>query len=282
MRELLADLLAYTQMNVNRWIPHSPSISTWCWKNTRELPRGIDETGVVITSDPLPTIQGHEPHFLLFQNLISNAIKYRGDKAPVIHVAATNMNGVWRLAVSDNGIGIAPEYHQRVFGVFKRLHGRMIPGTGMGLAICQRVVERYHGRIWIESPSRSGVDVFVHAFGEGGQRVNEPRFRILLVEDNAGDVYLLRKALAAAQVAFDWTVLEDGAQALAFVRGERTYAHIPIPDLVLLDLNLPKNGGLQVLTAIRQHPRLAAVPVMVTSSSQSPRDRGARNRSAGH
>ena len=102
--------------------------------------------------------------------------------------------------------------------------------------------------------------------------MNEPRFRILLVEDNAGDVYLFRKALTEAQVTFDWTVLEDGAQALAFVRGESTYAHIPIPDLVLLDLNLPKNGGIQVLTAIRQHPRLAVVPVIVTSSSQSPRD----------
>jgi two-component system, chemotaxis family, response regulator Rcp1 len=100
----------------------------------------------------------------------------------------------------------------------------------------------------------------------------ESRFRILLVEDNAGDVYLFRKALIEAQVAFDWTVLDDGAQALAFVRGEGAYADIPIPDLVVLDLNLPKNEGIQVLTAIRQSQRLGAVPVIVTSSSHSPRD----------
>lgn len=102
--------------------------------------------------------------------------------------------------------------------------------------------------------------------------MNEPRFRILLVEDNAGDVYLFRKALREAQVAFDSTVLDDGAQALAFVRGEGTYADIPVPDLVLLDLNLPKNEGVQVLAAIRQSQRLAAVPVIVTSSSHSLRD----------
>jgi len=102
--------------------------------------------------------------------------------------------------------------------------------------------------------------------------VNEPRFRILLVEDNAGDVYLFRKALTEAQIVFDCTVLDDGAQALAFVRGEGPHADIPIPDLVVLDLNLPKNEGVQVLAAIRQSQRLAAVPVIVTSSSHSPRE----------
>jgi len=102
--------------------------------------------------------------------------------------------------------------------------------------------------------------------------VSEARFRILLVEDNAGDVYLFRKALKEAQVAFDWTVLDDGAQALAFARGEGAYADAPVPDLVVLDLNLPKNEGIHVLAAIRQNPRLAAVPVIITSSSHSPRD----------
>ena len=157
MRELLADLLAYTQMNGEQVDSAQPVDLNLVLEKTLENCRAaIDETGVVITSDPLPTIQGHEPHFLLFQNLISNAIKYRGDKAPVIHVAATSLDGLWRLAVSDNGIGIAPEYYQRVFAVFKRLRGRMIPGTGIGLAICQRVVERYHGRIWIESQVGQG------------------------------------------------------------------------------------------------------------------------------
>jgi CheY-like chemotaxis protein len=103
--------------------------------------------------------------------------------------------------------------------------------------------------------------------------MGEYRFRILLVEDNAGDVYLLRKALEEAQVTFDLTVLEDGAQALAFVRSEHPYADRPIPDLTVLDLNLPKYEGTQVLAAYHQNPRFAGVPVIVMSSSTSPRDR---------
>ncbi len=105
-----------------------------------------------------------------------------------------------------------------------------------------------------------------------------PHFSILLVEDNPGDVYLFRKALEAAQVNFDSTVLDDGAEALAFIRGEGTYAGIPVPHLVVLDLNLPKNEGLQVLSAIRQSQRLADVPVVVTSSSHSPRDQAETTR----
>ena len=82
---------------------------------------------------------------------MNNAIKYKGDNSPLIHVSARKDDDAWHFAVTDNGIGIAPEYHERVFGVFKRLHGKSLPGTGIGLTICQRVVERYAGRIWVES-----------------------------------------------------------------------------------------------------------------------------------
>jgi PAS domain S-box-containing protein len=162
MRDLLADLLAYTQMNGEQVDSPRPVDLNVVWEKTLENCRAaIDETAAVVTSDVLPTVQGHEPHFLqLFQNLVSNAIKYRSDKTPIIHVAATREDELWRLAVSDNGIGIAPEYHRKIFGVFKRLHGRMIPGTGIGLAICQRVVERYHGRIWVESQVDQGSTFF--------------------------------------------------------------------------------------------------------------------------
>jgi CheY-like chemotaxis protein len=94
---------------------------------------------------------------------------------------------------------------------------------------------------------------------------DEP-IRILLVEDNVGDVYLLRKALVAAALNFELTVIDDGGAALDFVRGEGKYADSPLPDLAVLDLNLPKNDGLQVLGAIRQNERFAKVPVVVISS----------------
>jgi light-regulated signal transduction histidine kinase (bacteriophytochrome) len=92
----------------------------------------------------------------VFQNLIANAIKYRGKETPRILVFADEVDKSWRFGVADNGIGIDPEYHAQIFGVFKRLHGQTIPGTGMGLAICQRVVERYNGRIWVESQPGQG------------------------------------------------------------------------------------------------------------------------------
>jgi len=121
----------------------------------------IDESGASITGDYLPRVNGYEPHFVqLFQNLISNALKYRGQQTPRIHVSAMNESGMWRLAVADNGIGIDPRYHRQIFGVFKRLHDKTIPGTGMGLAICQRVVERYGGRIWVESQVNQGAKFY--------------------------------------------------------------------------------------------------------------------------
>jgi light-regulated signal transduction histidine kinase (bacteriophytochrome) len=117
----------------------------------------IEENAATITCDELPTIHGNESHFLqLFQNLITNAIKYRSLTPPRVHVSAQAENGMWRIAVADNGVGIEPQYHEQIFGVFKRLHGNTIPGTGIGLAICQRVVQRYGGRIWVESSADQG------------------------------------------------------------------------------------------------------------------------------
>ena len=95
-------------------------------------------------------------------------------------------------------------------------------------------------------------------------------FRILLVEDNSADVYLFRKALENAGLNFELTVLEDGASAIGFVRGDEKYGESPVPDLAVLDLSLPKNDGVQVLEAIRASHRFAHIPVVVTSSSPSP------------
>jgi light-regulated signal transduction histidine kinase (bacteriophytochrome) len=127
-------------------------------KTLLNLQAAIEESGAAITSGPLPTVVAEEVMLLqLFQNLISNSIKYRGDGAPRIHVSAERDGASWVFAVRDNGIGIDPQDADRVFGMFKRLHGREIPGTGIGLALCRKIVERQGGRIWVESKPGEGA-----------------------------------------------------------------------------------------------------------------------------
>jgi len=162
MRELLADLLAYTQVSRDGHGIIAPVDLNEIFETAlQNCKAAIDETKATVTSSRLPIVQGYEPHFVqLFQNLISNAVKYRSGQPPRIQVSVAIENGVWRIAVKDNGIGIAPEYHKQIFGVFKRLHGKAIPGTGIGLAICQRVVERYGGQIWVESQVNQGATFY--------------------------------------------------------------------------------------------------------------------------
>jgi PAS domain S-box-containing protein len=169
MRALLADLLAYTQVNASEQRSvELIDVNRVFQKAIENLETAIADSKAVVTSGLLPSVAGQEAHFIqLFQNLIGNAIKYRGEKTPRIHVSAAKQDGVWRFAVSDNGIGVAPEYHQKIFGVFKRLHGKNIPGTGIGLAICQRVVHRYGGRIWVESQAKEGA-TFCFTLPAGG------------------------------------------------------------------------------------------------------------------
>lgn len=127
------------------------------------LEAAIAKSGAIVTTDPMPTLMAEEVILLqLFQNLISNSIKYGGDGTPRIHVSAGKDAEGWLFAVRDNGIGIDPRDSDRIFGMFKRLHGSEIPGTGIGLAICKKVVERQGGRIWVESgPGRGATFKFI-------------------------------------------------------------------------------------------------------------------------
>jgi two-component system CheB/CheR fusion protein len=122
------------------------------------LQAAITQSGAKVTSDPLPTVVAEEVMLTqVFQNLISNSIKYRGQDTPRIHVSAEKTADGWLFSVRDNGIGIDPQDTGRVFGMFKRLHGSEISGTGIGLALCKKLVERRGGRIWVESESGRGA-----------------------------------------------------------------------------------------------------------------------------
>jgi light-regulated signal transduction histidine kinase (bacteriophytochrome) len=158
MQHLINDLLAYSRVGT-RGKPLVPTDCNAVLKQARgNLAKAVEETSTVIYQDPLPVLLGDEVQLLqVFQNLIANAIKFRGTEPPQIQVTATRQGPEWVFAIRDNGIGIAPEHQERIFSVFQRLHHRAeYPGTGIGLAICKKVVERHGGRIWVESQPGEG------------------------------------------------------------------------------------------------------------------------------
>jgi hypothetical protein len=159
MELLIRDLLEYTQVTKLEAPVEPVDAGEAIATALADLNGAIVESGATVTSDALPSLRVHSTHLKqLFQNLIGNAIKYRGaGRTPVVHVSAEKKGGFWEFSVRDNGIGIDPEYKEQIFGMFTRLHrGEEYSGTGIGLAICQRIVERYHGRIWVDSEPRCG------------------------------------------------------------------------------------------------------------------------------
>ena len=159
METLLRDLLDYSQVGSSPG--EGPAGPVVCSEALRKallnLQASIDQNQAVVTFNGLPTVQAHEIRLVqLLQNLVGNAVKYRSSEPPKIHVNAQRRPGNWLFSVQDNGIGIKAEYALQVFGIFKRLHGSSYPGTGIGLAICERIVKSYGGQIWVESAPGKG------------------------------------------------------------------------------------------------------------------------------
>ncbi|MCU1327778.1 MAG: sensor signal transduction histidine kinase, partial [Bryobacterales bacterium] len=169
MHRLLADLRTYTHASMaDEGPPQSVDANLILQRVLKNLAPAITESEAAITAGVLPFVPMHEFQLeQLLQNLIGNAVRYRGDSAPVIRVEAQPEGSRWRFSVQDNGIGIEPEYKEHVFGLFRRLHtSAAYPGNGMGLAICKRIVERTDGRIWVESEPRKGSTFFFVVPGE--------------------------------------------------------------------------------------------------------------------
>jgi PAS domain S-box-containing protein len=159
MEALVRDLLTYMQVATTDRDPGYVDANVAMQAAVANLAVAIAETEAKVDSDTLPSVCVHQIQLQqVFQNLIGNAIKYhRPGIPPVVHTAARRQEGSWLFSVSDNGIGIEPQFKERIFGLFKRLHtGDEYSGTGIGLALCQRIVERHHGRIWVESELGKG------------------------------------------------------------------------------------------------------------------------------
>ncbi|GIV95354.1 MAG: hypothetical protein KatS3mg057_0011 [Herpetosiphonaceae bacterium] len=163
MQVLIWDLLAYSHVTT-RGNPFTlVEGDAVLQRALTNLKLAIEESGAILTVESLPTLVGDEIQLVqLFQNLISNAIKFRYREPPHIHISAEQDNQQWIITIRDNGIGIDPQYAERIFLVFQRLHTREeYPGTGIGLAICKKIVERHGGRIWVESQPQEGATFYV-------------------------------------------------------------------------------------------------------------------------
>jgi PAS domain S-box-containing protein len=159
MQGLIQDLLAYSRAGTNGKILHEISSENALKKALTNLRATIEESGAIVTHDLLPAITTDDWQLAqVFQNLVGNAIKYRGAEVPHVHVSATKNGGnEWIFSVRDNGMGIDPQYFERIFIIFQRLHGPTeFKGTGIGLAICKKMLARLGGRIWVESQPEKG------------------------------------------------------------------------------------------------------------------------------
>jgi len=162
MQQLISDLLSYSRVTTQGKPFEKTDMEKIFAQAMKNLEVAVGECEGKVDHDPLPEVQG-DPVQLerLIQNLVGNAIKYRGEKTPEVRVSAVDKEGAWEFSVTDNGIGIDPKYHDRIFGIFQRLHTReQYSGTGIGLAVCKKIVERHEGSIWVESEEGKGSTFF--------------------------------------------------------------------------------------------------------------------------
>jgi light-regulated signal transduction histidine kinase (bacteriophytochrome) len=162
MQSLITALLELSQVSSSDRPPSPVDAGAALDAALDNLGAAIEEGGAEVSHGPLPIVMADATQLTqLFQNLIGNAIKFRGDRRPEIRVEAVARGDEWLLSIRDNGIGIAAAHRDRIFGIFQRLHTREeYPGTGIGLAVCKKIVERSGGRIWVESTPGEGTTFY--------------------------------------------------------------------------------------------------------------------------
>jgi light-regulated signal transduction histidine kinase (bacteriophytochrome) len=158
MQNLIKDLLEYSRVDVGTNEPESVDCEFILNRVLSDIKAVIKGNNATISHDYLPEVMANSTQMVqVFQNLIINGIKFHGEEPPKIHIAAEKKASEWVFSVQDNGIGIDPQYSERIFEIFKRVNGReRYPGTGIGLSICKKIIEGYGGRIWVKSELGKG------------------------------------------------------------------------------------------------------------------------------
>ena len=273
MEALIRDLLAYTQASLVERPAARVDANACLEVALANLAAAIAESQARIEKPTLPSLPVHATHLQqLFQNLIGNAMKYRRPGVPpIIDVSARLEKENWIFSVRDNGIGIEPEYQEGIFGLFKRLHTN----------------DETPAPVLAWPSARESWNITMATFGSnpnpGTDQASispspsevEPKSRplILLVEDSQPDILLIRRALQAAKVDAELRVVRDGHAAMQFIDSAESDDRATCPDLVLLDLNLPKKNGRDVLKHLRASAKWSGAPVVIVTSSGSARDR---------
>lgn len=162
MQVLINDLLAYSRVGTRGRPFEQINCNHVLSRVLANLKLAIDESKAVVTHDPLPNVTADDTQITqVLQNLVANAIKFRAGKTPEVHISAVRQGNDWHFSVRDNGIGIDPKYFDRIFVIFQRLHNRQeYAGTGIGLALCKKIIERHGGRIWLESEAGKGATFY--------------------------------------------------------------------------------------------------------------------------
>ncbi len=211
----------------------------------------------------------------LFQNLIANCIKYRGEEPLSISIRTKKSIGRWIFSIQDNGIGIEAKYADSIFNMFSRLHSKAdYPGTGMGLAICRRIVDTHGGTIWLESNKGKGCNFMftLPAVMKKKDFKMKNSIDILLVEDTPSDVRLTQEALKESSLNCELSVVDDGEAALQYLLEIKNKENRSLPDIIFLDLNMPKMNGHEVLEEIKKDPILCSIPVVLLTVSEREED----------
>ncbi len=284
MQTLIDDLLAFARVGTEAKALQPVRCDAVLDRALKSLRVAIQESGAQIRRSTLPVVMADEVQLTqLFQNLLANSIKFRGQQVPSMHISAQRQDTSWTISIRDNGIGISPQQADRIFVIFQRLHtSAQYPGTGIGLAVCKKIAERHGGSISVQ-PAPDGGSVFsftVHA-GEithaAARRQNlmvnfeatpQP-IDILLVEDNEADIRLTQEVLTDSKVQNNLIIAHNGDEALACLRQTGKYSGSARPDLILLDLNLPVRDGREVLAQIKSDPNLKSIPVVSTHDLES-------------
>ncbi|MDX2107340.1 MAG: response regulator [Candidatus Melainabacteria bacterium] len=242
----------------------------------RNLKDTIKETHTHLEIHPLPEVGVERGQMVqLFQNLISNAIKYQSDEKPCIQISAEKIIDKWLFSVRDKSIGIDPSNYNKIFDMFSRLHGgARYPGTGMGLAICKKIVNSYEGSIWVESKLGEGSIFFftLPTAKKPAEKLDTTEIEILLVEDSPADVKLAQEALRRSGLRYKLNVVNDGLEALNYLQRVKVASGHSLPSIILLDLNMPNMNGHQVLNEIKDDPALKNIPVILLTVSDRAED----------